>query len=79
MESSYFKSFVGVVHRMAVNSDYWKSGIGTELMKSADKLGLANNIRYLKIDTYSINIKMNELFNYESKFLKSIFGAYLYN
>ena len=51
-----------VVHRMAVNSNYRRRGIGTELMKFADELALANNIKYLKTDTYSINTKMNTLF-----------------
>ncbi|MCD2345550.1 GNAT family N-acetyltransferase [Clostridium guangxiense] len=51
-----------VIHRMAVNPNYRRSGIGTELMKFADKLALQNNIRYLKTDTYSINTKMNALF-----------------
>ncbi|WP_368488838.1 GNAT family N-acetyltransferase [Clostridium sp. BJN0013] len=51
-----------VVHRMAVNSIYRRSGIGTKLMKFADKLALENNIGYLKTDTYSINMKMNALF-----------------
>lgn len=51
-----------VVHRMAVNPNYRRSGIGTELMKFVDELALANNIRYLKTDTYSINTKMNALF-----------------
>ena len=51
-----------VVHRMAVRQNVRKNGIGTELMKFVDKLALANNIGYLKTDTYSINTKMNELF-----------------
>jgi GNAT superfamily N-acetyltransferase len=51
-----------VVHRMAVNPNYRRSGIGTELLKFVDELALANNIRYLKTDTYSINTKMNLLF-----------------
>lgn len=51
-----------VVHRMAVNPAYRKNGIGTELMKFADKLALKNNINYLKTDTYSLNSKMNRLF-----------------
>jgi len=53
---------VMVVHRMAVSSDYRRSGIGTELMKFADEFALKNNIRYLKTDTYSLNTKMNALF-----------------
>lgn len=51
-----------VVHRMAVNPAYRKNGIGTELMKFADELALKNNISYLKTDTYSLNSKMNRLF-----------------
>lgn len=51
-----------VVHRMAVNPNYRRIGIGTELMKFADELALEHNIRYLKTDTYSINTKMNALF-----------------
>lgn len=51
-----------VVHRMAVNPAYRKNGIGTELMKFADELALKNNTRYLKTDTYSLNSKMNRLF-----------------
>ncbi|WP_446899269.1 GNAT family N-acetyltransferase [Clostridium sp. LBM24168] len=50
-----------VVHRMAVNPCYREIGIATKLMNFADELALENNIRYLKTDTYSVNIKMNEL------------------
>lgn len=51
-----------VVHRMAVNPVYRRSGIGKELMQLADELARKNDIRYLKTDTYSINTKMNALF-----------------
>lgn len=51
-----------VVHRMAVNPACRREGIGTELIKFADELALENSIRYLKTDTYSINIKMDALF-----------------
>lgn len=51
-----------VVHRMAVNPEYRRSGIGTKLMKFADEFALKNSIRYLKTDTYSLNTKMNALF-----------------
>ncbi|MGE5627230.1 MAG: GNAT family N-acetyltransferase [Solirubrobacterales bacterium] len=51
-----------VVHRMAVNINFRREGIGSELMKFAENLALSNNIRYLKTDTYSINTKMNALF-----------------
>ncbi|KOF56550.1 acetyltransferase [Clostridium sp. DMHC 10] len=50
-----------VVHRMAVNPNCRRSGIGTELMKFADDFALKNSIKHLKIDTYSINTKMNDL------------------
>lgn len=51
-----------VVHRMAVNPACRREGIGTELIKFADELALNNSIRYLKTDTYSLNIKMDALF-----------------
>jgi GNAT superfamily N-acetyltransferase len=51
-----------IVHRMAVNPSYRRNGIGTELMKFAEELALENNIKYLKTDTYSLNLKMNNLF-----------------
>ena len=51
-----------VVHRMSVDPTYRRNGIGKELMKFTDELALRNNIRYLKTDTYSINTKMNALF-----------------
>lgn len=50
-----------IVHRMAVSLKYRKGGVGTELMKLADDFALKHNIGYLKIDTYSINEKMNAL------------------
>lgn len=51
-----------IIHRMAVNPDYRRIGIGTELLKFAAEFALKNNIRYLKTDTYSVNTKMNSLF-----------------
>lgn len=51
-----------VIHRMSVNPDSRRMGIGTELMNFAEDLALKNNTRYLKTDTYSINTKMNALF-----------------
>lgn len=56
-----FNGAAMVVHRMAVNPNYRRSGVGTELMKFADDFALKNNIKHLKIDTYSINAKMNDL------------------
>ena len=51
-----------IVHRMAVKPSYRRNGIGTELMKFVEELALKNNIKYLKTDTYSLNLKMNNLF-----------------
>ncbi|MCT4606493.1 MAG: GNAT family N-acetyltransferase [Marinisporobacter sp.] len=51
-----------VIHRMAINPSYRQQGIGTQLVKFAEKLARNNEINYLKTDTYSINLKMNSLF-----------------
>lgn len=51
-----------VVHRMAVDINCRRQGIGMELMNFSDELALRNNIRYLKTDTYSINTNMQSLF-----------------
>ncbi|MBV4419270.1 GNAT family N-acetyltransferase [Clostridium tyrobutyricum] len=51
-----------VIHRMAVNPECRRMGIGSELLDFAEEYALENNIRYLKTDTYSINVKMNNLF-----------------
>lgn len=52
-----------VIHRMAVHPKYRNQGIGSIFMKFADELAIENNVNYLKTDTYSINTKMNSLFN----------------
>lgn len=51
-----------IVHRMAVNSNYRNKKIGTRLMEFAEELAKTNNVSYLKTDTYSLNVKMNSLF-----------------
>lgn len=62
-----------IIHRMAVSLEHRKSGIGTELMKLADDFALRSNIKYLKIDTYSINEKMNALIKkFDYKFVGEI-------
>ena len=50
-----------VIHRMSVNPKFRGIGIGTKLMKFAQEIANKNNIKYLKTDTYSLNIKMNNL------------------
>ena len=51
-----------VIHRMAVNPNFRKTGIASKLVDFAEKLAVENNVSYLKSDTYSINSKMNLLF-----------------
>lgn len=51
-----------VIHRMSVDPEFRRRGLGTELLKFAEELANKNNIEYLKTDTYSLNIKMNALF-----------------
>ncbi len=50
-----------VIHRMAVNPSFRKTGIASKLVDFAEKLAVENNVSYLKSDTYSINSKMNLL------------------
>jgi GNAT superfamily N-acetyltransferase len=51
-----------VVHRMAVHPAYRRQGVGGGLLEFAQALAARNQIYYLKTDTYSINTKMNALF-----------------
>jgi GNAT superfamily N-acetyltransferase len=58
-----------VLHRMAVNPAYRNQGIGSMLMRFAEELALRKGVNYLRSDTYSLNTKMNALFqkmNYRS-------------
>lgn len=51
-----------VIHRMGVDTDYRKTGIGKELVGFADKLAHQSNVKYLKTDTNSLNTKAQALF-----------------
>ncbi|WP_297407940.1 GNAT family N-acetyltransferase [uncultured Cetobacterium sp.] len=51
-----------VIHRMAVNSKFRNQGIGSKLLEFAKSLAKENNIKIIKTDTYSKNIKMDNLF-----------------
>ena len=51
-----------VVHRMAVDPEIRKAGVGFELVDFADELARKNKLRYLKTDTYSLNINAQRLF-----------------
>ena len=51
-----------VIHRMAVDPEHRRKGVGRELMKFAEDLAQKQRIDYLKIDTNSKNEKMKALF-----------------
>jgi len=51
-----------VIHRMSVDPEYRRKGIGKELLKFAEDLADRNCYRYLKTDTNSINDRMKALF-----------------
>jgi ribosomal protein S18 acetylase RimI-like enzyme len=51
-----------VIHRMGVSPDYRNAGIGAELVGFADTLLKNKGIRYLRTDTYSLNVKAQGLF-----------------
>ena len=44
-----------VVHRLAVREDFWKKKIGKNLMLFTEKLIVKNNLRSIRLDTYSGN------------------------
>ena len=51
-----------VTHRMAINSKFRNNQIASKLMDFCEELALKKGVKYLKADTYSINIKMNSFF-----------------
>lgn len=51
-----------VVHRMAVDPEVRKVGVGFELVAFADELAAKQKVRYLKTDTYSLNTNAQQLF-----------------
>lgn len=51
-----------VIHRMAVAMDQRQKGVAMEMMDFAEELAREQGIRVLKTDTYSLNTKMNALF-----------------
>ena len=50
-----------VLHRMSINPKFRNCGVATELIKFCEDYAIKNNVKYLKTDTYSLNIKMNSL------------------
>lgn len=57
-----------VIHRMGVDTDYRKAGIGSELVGFADNLARQNGVEYLKTDTNSLNTKAQALFQKSNYF-----------
>ena len=51
-----------VTHRMAIDSKFRNNQIASKLMDFCENLALKKGVKYLKADTYSINIKMNSFF-----------------
>lgn len=49
-------------HRLAVNPLERGKGIASSLINIAEKIAIANNIAYMKVDTYSLNEKAQCLF-----------------
>lgn len=50
-----------IIHRLAVRKVYRSEGIGVKLIKFANDISEKNGIRYIKTDTYSLNIKFQGL------------------
>lgn len=55
-----------VIHRMAVNPNFRRMGIGTQLIEFAENKAKERAILSIKTDTYSLNIKMRNLFEKNS-------------
>ena len=51
-----------VIHRVAVKSSKRNLGIGSNLMKFAEKISVEQGLRHIKTDTYLLNEKMDYLF-----------------
>lgn len=50
-----------VIHRMAIQKDQRRNGIGIAFFQFAEEIAIKNNTYYLKTDTYGNNEKMNAL------------------
>ena len=51
-----------VVHRLAVKQEYWNKGIGKKLMIYAEEKAIAENLKSIRLDTYSGNPKALEFY-----------------
>jgi ribosomal protein S18 acetylase RimI-like enzyme len=52
-----------VFHRLVVKLDVRHLGIASQLIDFAEKQALLNDVKYMRIDTYSLNEKAVQLFN----------------
>ena len=51
----------GVIHRLAVDTNYQNSGIATKILDNIYQLCLDNNVYSIKVDTHQDNIAMQKL------------------
>jgi GNAT superfamily N-acetyltransferase len=51
-----------VFHRLAVKPGARKLGVASQLIDFAEKYALLNGVKYMRIDTYSVNQKAQQLF-----------------
>lgn len=51
-----------VFHRLCVNPTYRKGGLATKLIQFAENYARSIGVQYMKIDTYSLNKKAQQLF-----------------
>ena len=51
----------GVIHRIAVDSNYKGLGLSHEIIKYSEELCLSNNIHSIRVDTHEENIPMQNL------------------
>ena len=51
----------GVIHRIAVDSNYKGLGLSHEIIKYSEELCLSNNIHSIRVDTHEENIPMENL------------------
>lgn len=49
-------------HRLAVSPFERGNGIASQLINFAERIAIINNIPYMKVDTYSLNVKAQGLF-----------------
>ncbi|HBF38124.1 MAG TPA: hypothetical protein DDW50_12470 [Firmicutes bacterium] len=66
---------MSVIHRLAVNPEYQKQGIGRQLMDFAEKCALERGYTSIRLDAYSGNHRAVNL--YENRGYKKV-GQFFY-